>query len=76
VTKGTLSVDIVRVEFNPNGFLNNAIHISGLRVEEALCQCGVTGRYCGELRPTCLDVPVGCAVDTPLTICLWNGPSA
>jgi hypothetical protein len=33
-TKATLSVDIIRVEFNLNGLSNNAVHISGFRGED------------------------------------------
>jgi hypothetical protein len=36
LTKATLSVDIVRVKFNPNGHHNNAVHISEF--------CGEDGR--------------------------------
>jgi hypothetical protein len=32
--KSPLSVDIVRVEFNPNGLPNNAVHMSGLHCED------------------------------------------
>jgi hypothetical protein len=32
--KGTLSVDIVRMEFNLNGLPDNAVHISGFRGED------------------------------------------
>jgi hypothetical protein len=32
--KGSLSVDIVRVEFNLNSLPNNGVHISGFRGED------------------------------------------
>jgi hypothetical protein len=32
--KATLSVDIVRVEFNLNGLPDNAVHLSGFRGED------------------------------------------
>jgi hypothetical protein len=35
--------------------------------EDGRIECGVPDRYCVQLRPTCPDFVVLCAVDAPLT---------
>jgi hypothetical protein len=74
-TKATLSVDIVRVEFNLNRFPNKAVHISGFRGEDGRIKCGVHGQYYVQLWPIYPDVQVWCAVDAPLSSCPRNRPS-
>jgi hypothetical protein len=52
-TRDTLSVDIVRVEFNLNYLPNNAVHVSGFLGEDgriAVCLIDIVFSYGGIVR--------------------------